>query len=77
MTNDGMSRTDRIARLERRMSKEIAGAPIIEIAPAISTLMANFMGQIGGTLLDQCQGIDAIAGDAKALLAKRAGGKRQ
>ncbi|MCB1460948.1 MAG: hypothetical protein KDJ90_00615 [Nitratireductor sp.] len=67
-----MADARRIAKIERRIGKAVAGNDLHEVAAATSTFMANFARNLGGDRIMQMQCIDALSRDAKELVLKRA-----
>ena len=61
----------RVAKIERRIGKAVSGHDTFEVGLATSTFLANFVGTLGGDQLTQLKGVDALAADAKQIVAKR------
>lgn len=61
-----------IRRIENRIGKAAKREHPANIGPAVSTFMANFLQNLGGTPEQQISGVGAICKDAIDLITKRA-----
>lgn len=62
--------TKRVNKLSKKMLKVMNGSNGVDAGAALGLLIANFMQTFGNDEFSD-EGIDAIAGDAKAILLER------